>query len=81
MWGLLPIALQITLEEMDGYTITWYRFTAATVLLGVDQALRGGLPRIRGKGMSVWGLLALATLGLGGNYILYIFGLSHTSAG
>jgi drug/metabolite transporter (DMT)-like permease len=81
MWGVLPVALQITLEEMDGYTITWYRFTAAAVLLGAYLSLRGGLPRLRGQGLSVSGLLALATLGLGGNYILYIFGLSHTSAG
>lgn len=81
MWGLLPIALQITLEEMDGYTITWYRFMAAAVLLGSYLALRRGLPGLRGQGTSVLALLAVATLGLGGNYILYILGLSHTSAG
>jgi drug/metabolite transporter (DMT)-like permease len=73
--------MQVTLEEMDGYTITWYRFLVATALLGSYLAVRGGLPRLRGQGSSVWVLLALATLGLGGNYILYILGLSHTSAG
>jgi drug/metabolite transporter (DMT)-like permease len=81
MWGLLPIALQITLEEMDGYTITWYRFMAASVLLGSYLALRGGLPGLRGHGSSALILLALVTLGLGGNYVLYILGLSYTSAG
>jgi drug/metabolite transporter (DMT)-like permease len=81
MWGVLPIALQITLERMDGYTITWYRFTAAAVLLGSYLAARGGLPRIRGQGRTVWVLLSLVTLGLGGNYVLFILGLSYTSAG
>jgi len=80
MWGLLPIALQITLEEMDGYTITWYRFVAAALLLGSFLAVRGGLPKLRGQGRSVSVLLALVTLGLGGNYVLYILGLSRTSA-
>lgn len=81
MWGILPVALQITLEAMDGYTITWYRFMAAAVLLGSYLAARGGLPRIRGEAPTVWLLLSLVTLGLGGNYVLYILGLSHTSAG
>jgi len=81
MWGLLPIALQVILEEMDGYTITWYRFLVAAVLLGSYLAVRSGLPRLRGQGPNVLILLALATLGLGGNYILYILGLSYTSAG
>ena len=81
MWGLLPIALQITLEEMDGYTITWYRFMAAAVLLGSYLALRRGLPGLRGRRTIVLALLAVVTLGLGGNYILYILGLSYTSAG
>ena len=81
MWGLLPIALQITLEEMDGYTITWYRFMAASVLLGSYLALRRSLPGLRGQGSIVLILLAVVTLGLGGNYVLYILGLSYTSAG
>jgi len=81
MWGLLPIALQITLEEMDGYTITWYRFMAAAVMLGSYLALRRGFSGLRGQRSSVLILLAVVTLGLGGNYVLYILGLSYTSAG
>jgi drug/metabolite transporter (DMT)-like permease len=66
---------------MDGYTITWYRFAVAAVLLGSYLALRRALPRVRNRRSSVWILLALVTLGLGGNYVLYILGLSYTSAG
>jgi drug/metabolite transporter (DMT)-like permease len=73
--------MQVTLEEMDGYTITWYRFLVAAALLGSYLAVRGGLPRLRDQGPNVLILLALATLGLVGNYILYIIGLSYTSAG
>ncbi len=81
MWGLLPIALQVILEQMDGYTITWYRFTVSSVLLGCILASRRGLPRPHRQGPTVWILLALVTLGLGGNYVFYILGLSYTSAG
>lgn len=81
MWGLLPVALQITLERMDGYTITWYRFMVSALLLGAYLAVRGGLPRLKGRPLSVSSLLVLATLGLGGNYVFYILGLSYTSAG
>ncbi len=81
MWGLLPVTLQITLERMDGYTITWYRFMVSALLLGAYLAVRGGLPRLRGRPLSVSSLLVLATLGLGGNYVFYILGLSYTSAG
>lgn len=81
MWGLLPVALQITLERMDGFTITWYRFMVSAVLLGGYLAARGGLPSLKRQGLVVPILLLLAILGLGGNYILYIIGLSYTSAG
>ena len=81
LWGALPLALKGVLPVMDPATITWYRFMAAAVLLGSYLALRRGLPGLRGQGSSVVALLAVVTLGLGGNYILYILGLSYTSAG
>ena len=33
-WGLLPIALKVTLTGMDAWTLTWYRFTSAAIALG-----------------------------------------------
>ena len=30
-WGLLPIALKVTLAGMDAWTLTWYRFTTAAI--------------------------------------------------
>ena len=29
-WATLPVALKITLEQVDPYTLTWFRFVLAT---------------------------------------------------
>lgn len=79
-WGLLPLALKVTLEQMDALTITWYRFCAAACLMGPYLAARKRLPRLTAQPRLVHLLLALAILGLGGNYSLYILGLSYVSA-
>jgi drug/metabolite transporter (DMT)-like permease len=79
MWGVLPVALKITLEQMDAFTITWYRLTLSGVLLGGYLAARRRLPRWRGHPLGVRVLLLVAILGLAGNYICYLLGLSHTS--
>jgi len=81
LWGMLPIALKITLEQMDACTITWYRFLASGVLLCAWLGLRGRLPRLRGRSGKVYLLLALVTLGLGSNYLFYLLGLDRVSAG
>lgn len=81
LWGVLPIALKILVRVMDPYTITWYRFLAAASLLGSYLAVRKRLPRLRGNRSVVFVLLILATLGLGGNYVLYVSGLAYISPG
>lgn len=81
LWGMLPIVLKITLEQMNAFTITWYRFLASGVLLGAWLALRGKLPALRGRPRRVYLLLALVTLGLGSNYLFYLMGLERISAG
>ena len=81
MWGVLPIALKITLQEMDGFTLTWYRFLVATIVLGAYLAARRQLPRLRGHGGTDYLLLLLVVLGLGSNYVLYILGLARISPG
>jgi len=43
-WGLLPIALKITLAGMDAWTLTWYRFATAAAVLGAFLAWRRRLP-------------------------------------
>ena len=79
MWGLLPIALKVVLEGMDAFTIVWWRFAVSMAGLGAFLAARGALPRIRGAGRAAAALVAVATLTLIGNYILYLVALDHTT--
>jgi drug/metabolite transporter (DMT)-like permease len=79
LWGLLPIALKVVLQGMDAYTIVWWRFAAAMVGLGIFLALRGALPRLAGKGRAAIALLAIATLMLIGNFVLYLVALDHVT--
>jgi drug/metabolite transporter (DMT)-like permease len=79
LWGVLPIALKVVLEGMDAYTIVWWRFAAAMAALGAYLAARGALPRIRGAGRGAVALIAVATVTLIGNYVLYLVALDHTT--
>jgi drug/metabolite transporter (DMT)-like permease len=79
LWGILPIALAVVLQQLDPYTITWYRFAVAGASLGMILAATGGLPKSASFRRSVWLLLAVALGGLTGNYVLYLIALSHTS--
>ena len=79
LWGLLPIALKVVLEAMDAYTIVWWRFAIAMAGLGAFLAARGALPRIRGAGRTAIALVAVATLTLIGNFVLYLVALDHAT--
>lgn len=79
LWGLLPIALKIVLEDMDAYTITWWRFAVAMAGLGAFLAWRGELPRFGRGSRAPFALLALALATLVANYVLYLVALDHTT--
>jgi len=78
-WGLLPLALAVVVERLDPLTLTWFRMLMATGVLGMILYVRGGLPDLHRLGGREWGLMAVAVLGLGGNYVLYVVGLSLTT--
>ncbi|MEO8071045.1 MAG: DMT family transporter, partial [Acidobacteriota bacterium] len=78
-WGVLPIVLKIVLQEMDPYTITWCRFAVSGVVLGGLLAATGRLPVLAGFARAGWGLLAIALVGLVGNYVLYLVALTHST--
>jgi len=78
-WATLPVALKITLEQVDPYTLTWFRFVlAAGVMLAWLAARRGlgGFAALDGKR---WWLLGLAALCLIGNYVFYLLGVQQTT--
>jgi drug/metabolite transporter (DMT)-like permease len=78
LWGFLAIALRLlVVEGMDAFTITWYRLTAAALLLGAFQWWRGRLPALGGLGVGGWSLLGVAIAGLTGNYVLFVLALGY----
>jgi drug/metabolite transporter (DMT)-like permease len=79
LWGLVPVALAIILPKLDIYTINWFRFISAFVLLGLYLAQQSNLPKIPQLQTVPIYLYALAILGLAGNYIFFVAGLQATS--
>ncbi|HET7844902.1 MAG TPA: DMT family transporter [Xanthomonadales bacterium] len=78
-WATLPVALKLTLEQLDPYTLTWARFAFAAVVVGAWLAWRGEWGRFRTLGRRGWLLLAIAALMLVANYVLYLLGLAATT--
>ena len=78
-WGLLPIALKLMLAYLDPYTITWYRFLAATLIVGGALAATGRLPRLGRLDGAGRVLMLVAIAGLLGNYVFYLLGLGYAS--
>ncbi len=79
MWGVLPVVLKSLLQAMDAYTITWCRFLAATLVLGLYLVSRNRVPPLHRSRGSVWFFLAVAVVGLVGNYVLYLLGLDYVN--
>ena len=81
-WATLPVALKITLEQLDPYTLTWFRFLVAALCLLAWVGIGGrGLRGFAGLGRRRWGMLLVAALGLIGNYVFYLLGVQHTTPG
>src|SRR6187549_3394765 len=80
-WATLPVALKITLEQLDPYTLTWFRFLVAALLMLAWLGARGGFGGFAGLGGQRWAMLLVAALGLIGNYVFYLLGVQHTTPG
>ncbi|WP_207937530.1 DMT family transporter [Pseudomonas sp. 51_B] len=81
LWGILPIKLKQVLQVVDPLTVTWYRLLVSGGLLFAWLAAQRRLPLARKLGRKGKGLVALAVLGLMGNYVLYLIGLKLLSPG
>lgn len=78
LWGILPVALKVLLDVLTANTITWVRFFAAAVIVGIWLALAGKLPRLSLlKRKSIILLMLISVMGLLSNYILYLAGLNY----
>ncbi|KFN49526.1 DMT family transporter [Arenimonas composti] len=78
-WATLPVALKITLQQVDAYTLTWFRFVFAAGIMLAWLGARGGLGGFRDLARRQWWLLAIAAAGLIANYVLYLLGVQYTS--
>jgi len=76
LWGILPITLKEVLAEMDPYTITFYRFASAALVLIGWLLAKGQLPKARQFDRNTLLLLSTSALFLIINYGCYIFGLN-----
>ncbi|KAB8331108.1 DMT family transporter [Scytonema tolypothrichoides VB-61278] len=79
LWGILPIALAVTLQVLDVYTIVWFRFLISFVLLAIYLGWQRKLPTLLRLRSTSWVLLTIAILGLAANYILFTQGLALTA--
>lgn len=79
LWGILPIALTVALQVLDVYTVTWFRFWMAFGLLFAYLTSRQQLPKLSKLREASFGLLTIAILFLGLNYLLFLQGLLLTS--
>lgn len=79
MWGFLAIALKLAANVLDPVTIVWFRFLTAFFILFIYILITKPINlRILKKPPL---LLLLAGLGLGINYVAFLYGLDLTSPG
>jgi len=79
-WGSLPIAMKQVLVVMDPFTVVWYRFSLAAIVLGCILAIKHRLPPRTIFSRPRWLVLVLiATCGLLGNFVLFSSSLQFLS--
>ncbi|MCI0994160.1 DMT family transporter [Pseudomonas corrugata] len=81
LWGILPIKLKQVLQVMDPVTVTWFRLLVSGGLLFIYLSATRRLPSRKVLGSRGGWLVAMAVLGLVGNYVLYLMGLNRLSPG
>nr|WP_026104305.1 DMT family transporter [Anabaena sp. PCC 7108] len=80
LWGILPIALTVTLKVLDVYTVIWFRFLISFILLLIYLFIQQKLPTLEQLRTTSGKLLAIATIFLASNYFLFMQGLALTAA-
>lgn len=80
-WGIMPVALKLTVGFVDAVNLTWFRFGAAGLMLLVFQTLAGGLASFKNVTKKQWGWLALAGIMLLANYLSFMVALRYLAPG
>jgi drug/metabolite transporter (DMT)-like permease len=79
LWGFLAVVLKIVLQVLDANTVTWFRFIIAFGFLAIYLTVTGQFPNYQKLSAISLKLLAVATVCLATNYILFLVGLEKTS--
>ena len=89
-WGALPLAVKHVLPVMDAVTLVWLRFCVAAVWIWCAPAMRGAqrsaaVPAAASAPAApsrrrTWLLLAVATAGLGANFVFFNSSVAYLSA-
>ncbi len=79
VWGGLPIVLKIMLISLDAFTMTWYRFVVAAVLMAVIVHRQGHFPLIRQLTGGYLLVFLASVLGFSCAYVFYPQSLEYIS--
>jgi len=80
-WGVLPIVFKVLVEKIDVFTIVWFRFLGAAIIISFFIVRKyGSAPLFKVRGV-VLVLTIITILGLGGNYVTYALGVKYISPG
>lgn len=75
MWGVLPVALVLLLDDLDVVSITWARFAFSALCVFIHLQGRRQLPQVGLLDNRLRWLLLVAVVALLGNFLLYLVGL------
>ncbi|WP_434779439.1 DMT family transporter [Neisseria sp. Ec49-e6-T10] len=78
MWGVVPIAIKRVLPVMDPFTLSWYRFMISAIGLFLILKSKHQMPDMQlFKNQKFLIALAVATVGLGGNFLFFSSALQY----
>ena len=79
LWSTLAIILKSALEQIDAWSLTWFRFALAFAFFAVWVAVRKRPGRLRELEGREWLVLVVAAAMLTTNYMTYLTGLDYTT--
>ncbi len=79
LWSTLAIILKSALEQIDPWSLTWFRFAVAFAFFATWVAVRKRPGRIRDLDRKSWILIVIAAAMLTTNYLTYLKGLDYTT--
>ena len=79
LWGMLPVAIKELLAGMDSWTIVWYRFVVAALVLFLWLVFRKDLPNPFSVSNRICWYLLFAAIGLSVNYFTFADSLNYVN--